>query len=348
MVRKILLSALFFLAACTPVMAPADTPTPTIHGVLTPYYSPTPSQTTTPTTYVANTSTPVPPLASPTPLTHKVTAGESLGLIARNYGVTRESLIEANPSIKGQVLQIGTILVIPPGGILPTTTVVLPTPTMVPLATQGPVCYPSPEGGAWCVLLVTNTQSLPVEDLTASISLYVTQVVSPTSQVVSAALNLLRPGTSIPLLAYFAPPLPDSYSARGQVLTSLPVLAGDTRYLEANLEGLQIEIGDPALMARARGQVVLPAGSRPANQIWLAAVAYDAQGNAVGLRKFELEANCPGAILPGTLTPTPKPTGKVTPTATATALPCPPVPFDLTVYSLGPKIARVEILLEIR
>ena len=346
MVQRLLLSTLLFLAACAPVALPVDTLTPTQHGALTPYLTATPSRTAVPPTRLA--STPITPMPSPTQLTHKVVAGENLTFIARKYGVTLENLLAANPNVQSRVMQPGDILVIPAGGALSASATVLPTPTVIRLESSEPLCYPSSDGGAWCVLQVTNDQTYALEDLTASISLRDAQGKSLGDQTVPAPLNLLRSGASTVLMAYFAPPLPTEYRAHGQVLSALPIQAEDSRYLDASIESQQVEIIGSDLLARVRGQVVLPIGSRPAILVWLAAIAYDGQGHPIGLRKLELSPACPGNVFSGTLTSTLKHSGKETPTATATHLPCPPVAFDFTVYSLGPQIVRVEILIEAR
>ena len=345
MLRKSLFLLVILLAACAPTPVILATPTSTLHGALTPFLTTTPTRTPVLPTLAA--PTPVTPQPSPTPLTHKVVAGETMTGIAIKYGVTLESLLAANPNVQPRMLPVGTILVIPAGGVVATSVTVIPTPTAVPVAASDTLCYPSADGGSWCVLLVTNDQSLPVENLSASIALFNSQGESLAEQVVSAPLDILRPGASIPLLAYFAPALPAQFSTRSRLLTALPIAADDSRYLDPAVEGLQVEITTTARLARLRGQAVLPPGSRPARLLWLAGVAYDAQGDAVGVRKLEISSPCPGAA-EGTLTPTVKPAAKVTPTATATPLPCPPIPFDFAVYSLGPPIARVEILLEAR
>jgi len=47
------------------------------------------------------------------PRTHTVKAGETLGLIARKYGIRLEALVAANPKVEPRRLQIGQALILP-------------------------------------------------------------------------------------------------------------------------------------------------------------------------------------------------------------------------------------------
>lgn len=51
---------------------------------------------------------------SQTAIKHKVTKGESIYVIAKKYKVSESDIYEANPTIKGKVLQLNTVLSIPP------------------------------------------------------------------------------------------------------------------------------------------------------------------------------------------------------------------------------------------
>lgn len=79
---------------------------------------------------------PTPPPAAPT--LHMVQSGETLGAIARLYGVSIEDLMRANNLSDPNVLAIGQQLVIPMGGPDPTPTAVVETSPLPPLATATP------------------------------------------------------------------------------------------------------------------------------------------------------------------------------------------------------------------
>jgi hypothetical protein len=67
--------------------------------------------------------------------------------------------------------------------------------------------------------------------------------------------------------------------------------------------------------------VQLPERGDPASLVWLAAVGYGADDRVVAVRKSELD----GPLAPGI-----------------------PEPFEIELFSLGPKIERVDVLGEAR
>lgn len=112
------------------VLYPTATPTPAT-PTRTPTPFPTPTATPAPATeaaIVAPTDTPTPqPTATPQPpRVHEVTSGETLVSIALFYGLTLESLLEAN-SIDPSTLQAGQTIAVP----WPT-----PTPPLTPVEVE--------------------------------------------------------------------------------------------------------------------------------------------------------------------------------------------------------------------
>jgi hypothetical protein len=100
-------------------------------------------------------------------------------------------------------------------------------------------------------------------------------------------LNVLRPGITIPIMAYFAPPLPDEFQAQGEVLSALTVAANDPRYIDLNVKVDTVDINTEGGGATVKGTVVMPDNSPALSQLWVLAVAYDANGNIVGSRKWK-------------------------------------------------------------
>ena len=103
-------------ALYTPRVTPSPSPSATF--TLQP---PTPTPTDTPSP--SPTSTPVPtrtPRPSPTFTSYVVKTGQTLGAIARKFGVTAQAILAANPDITdpGRV-NAGQILLIPPPGWAP-------------------------------------------------------------------------------------------------------------------------------------------------------------------------------------------------------------------------------------
>ncbi|MBN2386859.1 MAG: LysM peptidoglycan-binding domain-containing protein [Anaerolineales bacterium] len=279
---------------------------------------PQPYQTSTP----SPTLTPAPPLteilvASPTPLTHTVQQGDTLSGIALRFNVAIEDLLIANPGLSPTALSIGTTLIIPVGGNVSGE----PTPTPVPLPVHQARCWPTREGGAWCFALLQNAYAETLENLSAQFALLTPSGEQVASQVVFGSLNILPPGGSLPLAAYFPPPVPAEARLRVQLLTVIRLLPGDMRYLPAVIQNSRVEVAWSGQTAQASGQVLLTVPGDIATTAWVLAVAYDAAGNVVSLRRWESTSPLTGG--------------------TATL-------FELTLSSVGPPIDRVELLVEAR
>lgn len=310
----IVVLAAVLLSACS---SPAFSPTPLATlpvGTLIPYNTGTPTPT-------RPAKTPIPaspsPTLSPTPFIHKVSAGEVFSAIAARYGLKVEELLAANPSVILSPFLVGQELIIPGQGFTPTP--LPPTPTLLPVESNVPVCLADAAGGAWCFLLVHNPLNESLENLSA-----VLELTNSTGQVVATVtanglLNLLPGGASLPLAAY-VPQVSPPLQARVLELHALPVPADDTRYLPARLEDVNIQIASDGLSASVQGQILLE-GEIPASLVWAAMTAYDAAGNVIGVRRWESSAS----IQPG-----------------VAGL------LDGRVYSAGGKIVRVEVLLEAR
>jgi hypothetical protein len=341
------------LAACTQSTASVPTGTPTKNGALVPYHSPTPSHTVGAPTGLPHI--PVTPDPTATPFMHQVVKGETMLGIALKYGISLEDLKAANPEVDPGFLVIDSFLVIPLGGQIPSS---LPTPTPLAVRWSEPLCYPTGDGGLWCFLSVENDQPVAVENLSAWIGLFGPQDENFAGKVAISPLNVLQPNQTIPLIAFFAPPVEAGWSVRGELLTALAVSESDPRYLDAEVILNEVNIDPTGLQAKVSGEVWLPSKSAP-SLVWLAAVAYDKVGNIVGVRRWEANAPCgtPGGIQPSstlstfsTLTQTPAlgtPTAILQPSSTpASRELC--VPFKFSVYSLGEAIERVELLVEAR
>ena len=131
-----------------PTETPAATETPVekeptatiaaLANTATPPPTPSPLPTETETT----TTTPTPmPTATPTPawLSYTIRAGDTIGAIARRFGISEEELLRANDLSPQDVtrLQIGDVIVLP--GLLQAT----PTPTPTAVVTETPSATPA-------------------------------------------------------------------------------------------------------------------------------------------------------------------------------------------------------------
>jgi LysM repeat protein len=264
----------------------------------------------------------VPPLTevflpSPTPIIYVVVAGDTLSGIAAHYNVSLEALLAANPGIQPTALSVGTKLNIPGGEAV----VGEPTPTAVPLETLQARCWPDAAGGAWCFVLVRNTYGETVENLSAQFTLLQASGADLASQVAYAPLDILPPGRSLPIAAYFPAPAPAGAAVRVELLTAIRLLPSDTRYLPAALQNSLVRVDGDGRSARVSGRIVCTAASGTAKTVWLLAVAYDASGEVVGTHRWE----SPAALQAGA-----------------------GLDFDFQVGSLGRVIDHVDLLLEAR
>ena len=347
-----------------------ESPAPTAPSYVTPYRTRTPGQDASPPARPARTPTPL-PTPTPTPVTHRVIKGETMLGIALRYGISLEELMAANPEVDPRFLSVDTELVIPLGENSPAA---LEMPTPVPVSLGELTCYPTGDGGAWCFWPVYNQRSRSLENLSARIILYSSDGDALAESSAIPPLNLIPGEQSLPLVAFFPPPLPDEFFPQGELLTALPVRPKDERYLEAKLDVEEVALDPSGLQATLRGWVSLPRNSAPASLVWLAAVAYGEDGRVVGVRKWE-------AVVARQGTPTVQPAGS-TPIATPSPVAQTPapgtteqatrevtsqstenesilhmqrpleagesLPFELTVFSLGPPIQEVEVLVEAR
>jgi len=318
----------FSLAACSEVNEVAN-PIKAPTATLFPYQTPSPQFIEKLQVTLAMPPSP-PPQPTPTAMTHKVVKGDTMLGIALRYGVSLEDLIAANPDINPSFLSIDTLLVIPAGENENFTLSLL---TPLPLNIEDPICYPlgggsGEDGGAWCFALVKNNQPIAVENLSAWVGLFSTNGKVLARQVAITPLNILPPGRALPLLVYFPPPVPGGGIPFVDLVSASPVITLNDRYLEVELDAKEMEIGLDGLQATVRGSIFLPEKRPAASLIWIVASAYDSSNEIVGVRKWEAEQNDenPPAIL--------KPGQNL--------------PFELTVFSLGPPINRVELLVEAR
>jgi LysM repeat protein len=278
--------------------------------LITPYHTVTPSQAM-PTATIKIT-VPVTPSATPTPIIYTVRGDETMIEIAIQFGIDWKDLQAANPTVDPHYMGPGLQLVIP---IVESTPEVLPTPTPVAIKFKPPRCYHTGEGGAWCILALRNDQQSSIENLSAWIGLYSPEGELIASQVVYAPLNILRSKSTMPLMAYFAPPLPEQYQAHSEVLNGLLVADDDTRYLDLTAKVNAVDISPDGLQAKVDGKIILPDETATISQLWVLAVAYDPAGNIIGVRKWKSNGE---------------------------------TEFGITVYSLAGGIDHVEVLVEAR
>ncbi len=255
------------------------TPTPTLRPRLTPYASPTP----TPTRQQA-TPSPTPATAPPTatPWRYTVRQGDTLLGIALRFGVSLKALEEANPGVDPQAMAVGTQLIIPVDADNPAA---LPTPTPLPLQVGAPHCQPAADGSAVCLVEVSN----PTDHAVAAVAVTF-RLQNQATRAAEALLERLPAHAQTVLVARFPPPAPPNPIATARLLRalSLPSDQAQGRYPAVEIVSQQTQITVDGLMATVKGKLRLVGATR-ADEAWVVAVAYDAQGRPVAARRWEYE-----------------------------------------------------------
>ena len=306
---------LFCLLLCAACAAPTGIQPPAPAN-LQPYKTVTPSATADQASALIESSEVVPP--TPTPFAYAIRAGDTMGQIADKFNVDLDRLLAANPGVDPNSMRVGETLQIPS---TPRNTAGEPTPTPAPFAVEQVACHTTADRGLWCFALAHNDSSDLIENVTAQLTLLDAEGKSMGSQTALLPLDILPPGQSLPLSVFFPPGITSGGRPQVQILTAIRLLPDDPRYLDATVQNTQVQVDWSGLSAQASGYVHLSADSKQANQLWVAAVIYNAAGNVTGVRRWESTASLqPGADLP----------------------------FSFGVASLAGEIARVDFAVEAR
>jgi len=253
------------------------------------------------------------PVPTNTPQVYIIESGDTISEIAEKFKISQSDLIAANPGVNPNSLTIGQTLFIPdPAAPLAAASTLTPVP--VPVTQAG--CHPTADFGMWCFALIQNNSANILENISAQITLFDENNNAVASLTAFPPLDIIQPNSSAPVYVYF-PNAPVNVNPQIQILSAMP---GGSAYLPAALDNTSAEIDSTGRHAEIRGQVILPAESTAATQVWVAAVAYDKNGSVVGVRRWEGGALTPGSSLN----------------------------FDFSVSSVGGKIEAVEFAVQAR
>jgi LysM repeat protein len=302
--------------------APLDRqkPTVTLDGTLQPYPTDTPTATPLPIGYHSPTPSPtVTPTA--TPVFYEVQQGDDMGSIGWRFNVSPDAIMTANPTVNPRAMSIGTTLIIPVTPMpeaTPTETVEYsPTPRAAELLE--PDCYPDALGGLWCFVLVKNDDEGALENVTGSVVLE--EEAETRQEIAIMPLNLLPAGESLPLIAYFQPPVAANYIASAQIDFLLPVMPNDQRYLTIEIVEQFVSLDENGRVAQVSGKLFLPEGQPDTRYLWVNATGFDEAGRVVSVRRWD----SPVQLSSGESTT-----------------------FELNLYSMGGVIDYVDFLVEAR
>jgi murein DD-endopeptidase MepM/ murein hydrolase activator NlpD len=298
--------ALIALSGCSQQSMPTAT---VAAALLQPFSTRTPVIDSTATQPATLTPSP-----SPTPFIYEVARGDTLNLLAQRFGLSVDALQAANPDLSPQTLSIGKKINIPAVGQNFSTA---PLETPVPLDLGAAHCKPT-ASDLFCIVPLHNPNPQAVENVNVQITLLDAAGQTLGSQEALLPLNILASGQVLPATASF-PGVQGQSTIQVQLISAQLVPAKDDRYLKANFQNLVVKIAWDGLSANLRGQISLPADSKPASRVWVAAVAYDSNGQITGYRRWEAaETLQAGSSLP----------------------------IELNVYSLGAEIDHVDVQIE--
>jgi hypothetical protein len=224
----------------------------------------------------------------------------------------------ANPEISPNAMAVGTVLKIPS---IPDNPSGEPTPTPASITVKQIECYSTVDKGMWCFIVVHNDFSEIMENISAQVTLTDIDNETLASQTALSTLNILPPNTSLPLAVFFPPEVPANAKAQVQVLTAIRLLPNDERYLSATINNTLVEVNADGHSAQVSGSVLSQSQAIPANQVWVAATAYDDRGRVIGVRRWESSTVLPAG---GSLS------------------------FEFMISSIGGRIARVDFAVEAR
>jgi len=192
------------------------------------------------------------------------------------------TLLAANPEIDPYALIVGDQVIIPAGSEQ-----VQIGGLTEPLALKisQPECFRTPEGGLWCFAILSNPLTEAASNLAVTFKVKNLSSEEITSQTVPALMNKLDPGQSLPASVYFSSPLPASFNVTASLASAFPASQSGKTFFSVETGSPTIEISER--MAKVTGEVKPAAEAGKTVDVWVAALAYDVNGNMVGLRRVE-------------------------------------------------------------
>jgi LysM repeat protein len=302
--------ACFLVAGCAPGES-FEPPQPTYELRL--YRTPSPTQEVT----LEPPALPSPQSAgpTPTPLTYTIQEGDTLLGVALRYGLELEQLLAVNPGVNPRALSIGQQIYIPaPEG--EEAGALLATPTPVPLELSAVRCYPTPAGDLWCGLEVHNGLEPPVEGTSVSLYLFGVEGELLAQKVVHSPLNRIQAGDFLPFFAFFEDLSREFVAAQARLQSAVVYEKESYPYADMELTVQRDErstLGKRWLLA---GRLAVPDDAQASDvRASVLLIAFDERDQVVGYSKWEAKE-----LLEAGEAET----------------------FELTVFSAGPSIERVE------
>jgi len=248
---------------------------------LTPWHTSTAISTASTDTPVAQTSTST-PAPTPTPTIHIVTLGETISSIALRYGLNMNMLLAANPAIDPYSLIVGDQVIIPAGN---EQMQIGGLSEPLALDLSQPECSRTFEGGLWCFTILSNPLDEAASNLAVTFKALNASAEEIASHTVPAILNKLDPGQTIPASAYFSGPLPAAFNVTASLASAYPASRSGKTFFPVDTGTPVIEIA--GRLAKVSGEAIPVADPGKTVDVLVAALAYDINGNLVGIRRTE-------------------------------------------------------------
>ncbi len=275
--RLALLFGFVILVGCLPL----DQAEQAVDGQLTPWHTATAAATFPVKDPAILPSTPT-PAPTPTPTIHIVSLGETISSIALRYGLDMNTMLSANPAIDPYALIVGDQVIIPAGS---EQAQIGDLTEPIALDISQPECHRTPEGGLWCFAILSNPLTEAASDLAVTFKILGSSSEELASQTVPAVMNRLDPGQTIPASVYFFDPMPISYNVTANLASAFLASQSAKTFIPVDTGSPTVEI--TGRLARVTGEAIPAADPGKTVDVWVVALAYDLNGNLVGLRRIE-------------------------------------------------------------
>jgi LysM repeat protein len=242
-------------------------------------------------TFTPAPATPAPtatPTVTPTPIVYTVQPGDTLLAVAAQFGVSAQSIQEANGIIDPRRLQVGQPLIIP-GPEEDSEQPPTPTPTPMPLSVQRLNFQQTPAGGLWALGEVYNPGGEPVAEVLVQVSLLDGQGQLLAVETGFLQLDVVPPASAVAFAILFAEPPSQFAQYQAVALTGVPLSPNARYYLDVAATDVRGEtVG--ADTYRVTGQL-RNLGVTDAERLNLLVTGYDNQERVTAVRQASLAAS---------------------------------------------------------
>ncbi len=233
--------------------------------------------------------TPIPtftPTVTPTPVLYTVQPGDTLLAIAAQFGVSVQSIQEANGIIDPRRLQLGRVLIIPaPQDETPESS--WPTPTPLPLEVQKVNFQRTPAEGLWVLGEVYNPGTMPVTNVLMQVALLDGEGQQLAAERGYLQLDVVPPRQAVAFAIHFTDPPSRFAQYQASVLSGIPYMSAMGYYFDLLVSGVRGEVLS-ATTYRVSGQL-RNVGDSDATHVRVLVTGYDEQGRVAAVRQAPLD-----------------------------------------------------------